>query len=219
MCFGCGIMALLGRWAWWTLLKWSDHDIHFFFLFSSFSNGLKLKFDIPSISILYSKLVHIFEYSNVVHLTFFAVRLCEEAPNILPPRPCLGWRIEWNTTVISILKYVRKMRIVTWSFFSHASQFSTCSQIFHSIYRSQFAYFFVQSISWHCVKYVTNQQWIFWLLKSSVNILRLVKLLNLLHDYVQFGWLRFIEYASTTLFSYQVSQYPTWVIWNSNKQR
>ena len=48
---------------------------------------------------------------------------------------------------------------------------------------------------------------------------RLVKLLNLLHGNVQFGWLRFIEYASTTLFFYQVSPYPIWVIWNSNKLR
>ena len=54
------------------------------------------------------------------------------------------------------------------------------------------------------------QHWKFSLFKiSEVLLSRLVKLLNLLHGDGWFGWLRFIEYALTTRFSFQVSPYPT----------
>ena len=54
---------------------------------------------------------------------------------------------------------------------------------------------------------------------SEVLLSRLVKLLNLLHGDGLFGWLRFIEYALTTHFSFQVSPYPTWVTWNLKRLR
>ena len=51
------------------------------------------------------------------------------------------------------------------------------------------------------------------------DIYRLVMLSNLPHGNVQFGWLLFIEYVSTTLCVSQVPPYPIWVIWNSNGLR
>ena len=43
----------------------------------------------------------------------------------------------------------------------------------------------------------------------SVILSRLVKLFKIPHGIVWFGWLRCIEYALTTPFSFQVSPYPT----------
>ena len=46
---------------------------------------------------------------------------------------------------------------------------------------------------------------------SQVHLSRLVKLFNFAHGNGLFWWLRFVEYALTTPFSFQVSPYPTWV--------